>query len=103
METKNIAQSYKSYIIGFIASVILTLASYFTVTNQYFDRIGIIIAIVVFAITQLIFQLVYFLHMGDEDKPRWNLYSFIFSLIVIFILVAGSIWVMYHLNYNMRH
>tara|TARA_Y100000389_G_scaffold48689_1_gene44019 strand:- start:3636 stop:3947 length:312 start_codon:yes stop_codon:yes gene_type:complete len=103
MNEKNIAQSYKSYTIGFIASVILTLASYFTVVNQYFDRIGIIVAIVIFAITQLVFQLVYFLHMGDEEKPRWNLYSFIFSLIVIFVLVAGSIWVMYYLNYNMQH
>jgi cytochrome o ubiquinol oxidase operon protein cyoD len=103
MSEKNIAQSYKSYIIGFVASAILTLASYFTVIGQIFDRIPIIIAIVTFAIAQLVFQLIYFLHMGDEEKPRWNLYSFIFSLIVIFVLVAGSIWVMYYLNYNMQH
>lgn len=103
MAEKNIAQSYKSYIIGFIASAILTLASYFTVVGQAFDRLYIIAAIVIFAIAQLVFQLVYFLHMGDEAKPRWNLYSFIFSLIIISILVAGSIWVMYYLNYNMQH
>lgn len=103
MSEKNIAQSYKSYIIGFVASIILTLASYFTVIGQLFDRIGIIIAIITFAIAQLVFQLIYFLHMGDEERPRWNLYSFIFSLIVIFVLVAGSIWVMYYLNYNMQH
>ena len=103
MNEKNIAQSYKSYIIGFVASVILTLASYFTVVGQVFDRIYIIAAIVIFAIAKLIFQLIYFLHMGNEAKPRWNLYSFIFSLIIIFILVAGSIWVMYYLNYNMTH
>ena len=103
IDQRNISQNYKSYIIGFVASAILTLASYFTVTEQLFDRIGIIITIVIFAIAQLVFQLIYFLHMGDEEKPRWNLYSFIFSLIVIFILVAGSIWVMYYLNYNMVH
>ena len=80
MSEKNIAQSYKSYIIGFVASAILTLASYFTVIGQIFDRIPIIIAIVTFAIAQLVFQLIYFLHMGDEEKPRWNLYSFIFSI-----------------------
>ena len=53
------------------------------------------------AITQMIVQLLFFFHLGEEKKPRLNTMSFLFMLMVVGIIAFGSIWIMYNLNYNM--
>ncbi len=45
--------------------------------------------------------LVYFLHMNSKSDEGWNLTAFIFTVIIIAIVVVGSIWIMWNLNYNM--
>lgn len=93
--------SYKSYFIGFFTSIVLTLASYFIVTHKLFGVCNTYIAIVTLAIVQLLIQIVYFLHINSEGKPRWNLISMISALVVVLIVVVGSAWVMYNMNANM--
>jgi len=44
-------------------------------------------------------QMVFFLHIGRGS--RWKLLTFIFTIIVVGIVVIGSIWIMHNLNYNM--
>ncbi len=39
--------------------------------------------------------------MNGSSSQGWNLTAFVFTLIVVAILVVGSLWVMYHLNANM--
>ena len=97
----------KPYIIGFVLSLFLTFAAFFIV-NQHvtsrhlaFSHEVIITIILVLAIAQLFIQLIFFLHMGKEQKPRWNLAVFISFIGMILIIVIASIWIMYHLNYNM--
>ncbi len=94
--------SLASYITGFVLSVGLTLAAYFSVTRHLFSGRTLITAIVVLAVVQLIIQLFFFLHLGQESKPRWNLMIFLFMLVVLVTLVFGSLWIMANLNYNMR-
>lgn len=99
--------SYSSYIIGFTLSLILTLGAYFLVSGYIdtssspFSQSFLIFLIVGLAITQLFVQLIFFLHLGQESKPRWNLASFLFMLVVLFIIVFGSLWIMNNLDYNM--
>jgi cytochrome o ubiquinol oxidase operon protein cyoD len=93
--------TYKSYILGFTLSILLTLGSYFIVTMDNFSPVTAHIGLALLAFLQLIVQLVFFLHLTVESKPRWNLTSFFFTVIITFILVGGSLWVMYNLNYNM--
>lgn len=95
--------TYKSYFVGLGISIALTLASYFSVTLQLFEHIGLYALIMMLAVVQVLIQVVYFLHIGHENKPRWNLISLIFSVIIVFIIIAGSMWVMYNLNTNMMH
>ena len=52
------------------------------------------------AVIQAIIQLTYFMNIGKEARPRLKLLTFSFMLIVIFILVGGSIWIMNNLNYH---
>jgi cytochrome o ubiquinol oxidase subunit IV len=64
------------------------------------DEILIPILLIV-AILQLIVQLIFFLHLIHESKPRWNLLFFISTIGIILIMIIGGIWIMNHLNYNM--
>ncbi len=100
--------SVKSYILGFALSVALTVIS-FAVTILHIDSdhvfigheviVGLVLAL---AVLQLFVQLMFFLHLGHEKGPRWNV-VFLASTISIFIMVVvGSMWIMNHLNYNMN-
>lgn len=93
--------TYKSYFVGLAISVGLTLLSYFAVTLKPFATNYTYAILAGLAVVQILVQVIYFLHIGLESKPRWNLISLVFSLIMIFIVVAGSLWVMYNLNTNM--
>lgn len=89
------------YVIGFLLSLLITLGAYFTVTGHVFAGIGLGLVLGILAISQAVVQLYLFLHLDNESRPRLKLLSLIFMLLVLFIVVAGSLWIMYHLNYNM--
>lgn len=92
----------KTYVTGFVLSIVLTLVPYFLVSNHILKGDLLVTVIIAFAFVQLIVQLVYFLHMREEAKPRLNLMIFISFLSIILIVVIASIWIMQHLNYNMN-
>lgn len=89
-----------SYVIGLIFSIILTVEAYLMVVNNILDGAVLIATITALAIIQLLIQLVFFLHLGDEPKPRWNLRVLWFAILVVIIVVFGSLWIMTHLSYN---
>ncbi len=90
----------RSYTTGFVLSLVLTLTAYLAVTNRVFSGRALAAAIVGLAITQLLVQLVFFLHLTVESKPKWNLLAFLFMLVVLIILVGGTLWIMGNLNYH---
>lgn len=90
-----------SYTIGFILSLFFTMVPYLLVTRDIVDSWVVPIALAVFALAQVFVQLVFFLHLGQEKKPRWKVNAFNFMVMVIVILVFGSLWVMNNLNYHM--
>lgn len=93
----------KAYVTGFVLSIVLTLAAYLIVVNDIWSRSVILTAIILLAILQLLVQLIYFLHLGRESKPRWNLIALSFAALVVGIVVIGSIWIMNNLNYSHEH
>jgi cytochrome o ubiquinol oxidase subunit IV len=97
----------KSYIIGFVLSIVLTLLAYFPVLQNVnshhttFPRDLVLCFIIALAFIQLLVQLLFFLHLGQEQKPRWKLAILISFFGIVLIVVVASIWIMQHLNYNM--
>jgi cytochrome o ubiquinol oxidase operon protein cyoD len=91
----------RMYVTGFISSLVLTVTAYLLVVNHAFSRHGLIAAVVVLALTQFFVQVIFFLHLGRESKPRWKLAVFLFMTMVVLILVFGSLWIMTNLNYRM--
>lgn len=93
--------SYGKYIFGFVSSVVLTLTSYALVTRHALNHDLIIGIIASLACVQFIVQMVFFLHIGEERKPRWKQLVMWFMLGIVFVIVVGSIWIMNNLNYRM--
>ena len=92
--------SIKQYSVGFIFSLILTALAFMAVTWDYSPN-TIIFLLIIFAVAQLIVQLVFFLHINKEQNPRWNLMMFLLATWFVLAIVVGSIWIMANLNYNM--
>lgn len=59
------------------------------------------VTIVGFAVVQIVVHMVYFLHMSPKSEGGWSMTSLVFTIIVIVIMLAGSLWVMSHLHTNM--
>jgi cytochrome o ubiquinol oxidase operon protein cyoD len=92
----------KSYVIGFLASFLLTAISFSLVIIRLFSERILIYAIIGLAIAQAIVQLLFFLHVGQEEaKPRWASIIFCFTVLILLIVVIGSLWIMYDLNDRM--
>ncbi|MBK4216032.1 cytochrome o ubiquinol oxidase subunit IV [Paracoccus caeni] len=94
--------SFKSYMTGFVLSVILTAIPFALVMSGGFEsRLWTALVVVAFAAAQVFVHMVYFLHMNTSSEEGWTMLSLIFTVIVVVIMLAGSLWVMYHLNTNM--
>ncbi len=98
--------SILTYAIGFGLSLALTMLAYLLVRRHVnahhliFTDTFLMITISALAITQLFVQLVFFLHLDQESKPRWNITVLAFAAIIVLILVLGSMWIMTNLNYH---
>lgn len=92
--------SVRSYSIGFAIAIALTLAAYIAVTSSWFSQLGAIVVISILAAVQLVVQLVFFLHLG-RDKVKWKTAAFYTMFIILVLIVGGSLWIMYNLDYNM--
>jgi len=91
----------KAYFSGFAIALILTFLAYFLTTGDLLSGWVQALAIGVVALIQSWILLYLFLDVGKESNPQWNLIAFLFTIMVTLILVLGSIWIMYHLNYNL--
>ena len=95
--------SLRAYVTGFVSCVVITLVMYLAGISDTLGRNQALGIIGVLAIVQFMVQLRYFLHLGDEFRPRWKLGVFALMLTIVFILVGGSLWIMSNLNYRMMH
>lgn len=93
--------SLKSYLIGFILSIILTVIPFAMVMNGSATKSTLIAVLVICAVVQILVHLVYFLHLNTSSEQQWNVVAFVFAVLIIAILVVGSLWIMWYLNYNL--
>jgi cytochrome o ubiquinol oxidase subunit IV len=93
--------SFKPQFIGYVASILLIVGAYRVVVDKHLSDALLIYTIIGLAILQAIIQLIFFLQLGLESKPRWNTITFLFTVMVIIIVIGGSLWIMDNLNYNL--
>ena len=92
----------RDYVTGFVLSVILTAIPFWLVMNGVIASSNMTaIVILGFAAVQIVVHMVYFLHLNAKSEGGWNMLALIFTLVMVVITLTGSLWVMFHLNYNM--
>jgi cytochrome o ubiquinol oxidase operon protein cyoD len=94
--------TYKGYLMGFLLSVILTAIPFWIVMDNVIPNARTAgVVLLVFAAMQMVVHIIYFLHLNAKVEGGWSMLAFVFTVIVVGIMLAGSIWVMYHMNANM--
>jgi cytochrome o ubiquinol oxidase subunit IV len=94
--------SLRGYVTGFLLSVILTAIPFWLVMDDVLANSTLTaIVIMLFAAAQIVVHMVYFLHMNARSEGGWTMLALIFTIIIVAIVLAGSLWVMFHLNTNM--
>ena len=94
--------TYRQYMTGFLLAVILTIIPFFVVMARPIESPGYTAAVVlVCALAQILVHMIFFLHMTPQAEDGWLLISTIFTIVLVVIALAGSLWIIFHLNNNM--
>ena len=87
--------------LGLGFSVVLTVAAFIVASSEIIYGPSIPIALIVLAIAQMGVHLVFFLHITTGPDNTNNVLALAFGILVVFLIIAGSIWIMANLNENM--
>jgi len=93
--------SHKSYMLGFVLSVILTAIPFGLVMYPVLEKATTLWIVLIFAVIQVMVHLVYFLHLDRSSEQRWNVIAFVFSALIIAFLVGLSLWIMFSIHHFM--
>jgi cytochrome o ubiquinol oxidase subunit IV len=94
-------RSPRPYLIGFGLTLILTAIPFGLVASSALPRRTALPVIAAFAVVQILVHLRFFLHIGLRSTPRENLVATAFAAVLLFIMVGGSLWIMFDLNWRM--
>ncbi len=89
------------YVIGLGLAVMLTAASFYVAGTRLIWAPAIPTALVVLAIAQIGVHLVFFLRITTAPDNTNNVLALAFGVLAVALIVAGSVWIMAHLNRNM--
>lgn len=89
------------YLVGLGLAVLLTATSFFLAGTDLVWQPSIPVAIIVLAIAQMGVHLVFFLHITTGPDNANNVLALAFGLLIVFLVIAGSLWIMANLNHNM--
>lgn len=94
-------KTLSAYITGLIFSFLLTAAAFLLVSRHMMSDTTLYISVAILAVIQFCVQSLCFLRLNAGPEGRWNLYPFMFAVFVVFVVIGGSLWIMYNMNYNM--
>ncbi len=101
-ETESERITFRGYATGFVLAAVLTTLAFWLVMDRHIaDTNARIVVLLALALVQIVVHMRYFLHMNGRSENGWNLLALIFTAILVFILLTGSTWIMYHLDRNL--
>ncbi|MBV9828247.1 MAG: cytochrome o ubiquinol oxidase subunit IV [Alphaproteobacteria bacterium] len=98
---RTVAESIVGYLIGLGLAVGLTAGSFFLAQSHLIYGPAIPVALIVFAVAQMGVHLAFFLHITTGPDSTNNVLALAFGVLIVFLLIAGSLWIMANLNHNM--
>ena len=100
-EAGSVRNQLVGYLVGLGLALLLTATSFFVVSTDLVWQPSIPIAIIVLAIAQMGVHLVFFLHITTDPDNTNNVLALAFGLLIVFLVIGGSLWIMANLNHNM--
>jgi len=98
---REIAEGIRGYLIGLALATLITVVAFFVSQTSLVWQPSIPVALIVLAIAQMGVHLVFFLHITTGPESSNNILALAFGLLIVFLLLVGSLWIMTNLNHNM--
>jgi cytochrome o ubiquinol oxidase operon protein cyoD len=95
------AASYLSYTAGLTLAILATIASFVVAQTDLLWAPGVPVGLMVLAFAQIGIHLVFFLHLGSGPDSTNNILALAFGVLIVFLVIAGSVWIITNLNSNM--
>ena len=93
--------SLQGYLVGYLVSAVLTIGAFLAVETTALTPSSVIAAVTVLAIAQMLVHLIFFLHISTHPNQRTNILAYAVAMLIVAMIVAGSLWIMSHLQSNM--
>lgn len=90
-----------SYVVGLGLALLLTGISFWVASTSSLWGPGVAVGLVVLAIAQMGVHLVFFLHITSGPDNTNNVLALAFGVLIVFLVMIGTIWIMAHMNNNM--
>jgi cytochrome o ubiquinol oxidase subunit IV len=101
IDGREIAEGIFGYLVGLGLATLITVVAFFIDRTTLVWGPSIPIALMVLAIAQMGVHLVFFLHITTGPESANNVLALTFGVLIVFLLIVGSLWIMAHLNHNM--
>ena len=101
VEEQEPTANYLSYTAGLVLAILLTITSFVVAQTNLLWPSGVSVGLIVLAFAQIGVHLVFFLHLGSGPESTNNILALAFGVLVVFLVIAGSIWIIANLNWNM--
>ena len=89
------------YLVGLVLASGLTFAAFLLPVTGLVYLPALPVALVVMAIAQMGVHLVFFLHITTGPDNTNNVLALAFGVLIVFLVLGGSLWIVAHLNHNM--
>ena len=90
-----------SYTAGLGLAILLTIASFVVSQTNLLWAPGVAAGLIVLAFAQIGVHLVFFLQLGSGPDHTNNILALAFGVLIVFLVIAGSVWIITNLNANM--
>ncbi|MBO0735561.1 MAG: cytochrome o ubiquinol oxidase subunit IV [Alphaproteobacteria bacterium] len=100
VEENEPSASFLSYTAGLALAILATIASFVVSQTNLLWAPGVPVGLVVLAFAQIGVHLVFFLHLGSGPDNTNNIIALSFGLLIVFLVITGSAWIIANLNAN---
>lgn len=96
---RGLATGLTTYFLGLALALALTGASFWAADTHLIYGPGVPAALVTLGLAQMGIHLVFFLHITTGPDNTNNILALAFGILIVFLVVTGSLWIMTHLNH----
>lgn len=101
LDGSGVAQGIVGYLVGLALAGGLTAASFYVAGGHFLYGPGVPAALIALAAAQMGVHLVFFLHITTGPESTNNVLALAFGILIVFLLIAGTMFIMANLNHNM--